>query len=65
LPVSGRVRCAVFDVAGQRVATLADRVEAPGRHELVWSGLGLKPGTYLVRASVAGQIRSVRIVKAD
>jgi hypothetical protein len=36
LPRAGRVRIEAYDLAGARVATLLDRVDGDGGHELVW-----------------------------
>lgn len=46
-PRSARVELAVYDVAGRRVATLADGVYGPGTHEVEWNPAGLGPGVYL------------------
>ncbi|MFH1501695.1 MAG: T9SS type A sorting domain-containing protein [Candidatus Eisenbacteria bacterium] len=48
------VEVSVYDIAGRRVATLADQRFAPGRHELTWAGrnsrgAGLANGVYMVR----------------
>jgi len=61
---TGRVQVHVYDVAGRRVRTLADRVFPAGEHELVWDGTDdagrpLGRGVYFVRSSVqrdAGRI---------
>ena len=51
--LAGRVALRVFDAAGRRVRTLADRTFEPGLHELVWRGdddhgRRVAPGLYLV-----------------
>ncbi len=57
LPEAGRVRAEVFDLAGRRVARLAnDEMLTPGLHSLTWngrqsSGARLASGVYLVRVS--------------
>jgi flagellar hook capping protein FlgD len=64
LPRGGPVKISVYDVAGHRVATLADRVEGPGRRELSWDAMGargepLAAGVYLIEL-VAGTERVTR-----
>lgn len=39
LPEVSHVKVEVFDSSGRRVATLADRTESEGYHELTWNGL--------------------------
>jgi flagellar hook assembly protein FlgD len=50
------VQVAVYDVAGRKVRTLADRVFSPGEHTLTWDGTdddgrGVARGVYFVRSS--------------
>ena len=49
---AGRVRLELLDVSGRVVATLTDRVHAPGRHVVDWDGASaqrMPPGLYFVR----------------
>jgi hypothetical protein len=50
---SGRVRLELLDVSGRVEATLADRVQEPGRHVATWDGVGrrgrLSPGLHFLR----------------
>ena len=66
LPQAGRVRLAVYDVAGRLVRTLVDGVLPSGRHVHVWDGLDeqgmpVKGGVYLARLS-AGASRAQRSI---
>ncbi len=54
-----KVELAVYDVAGRRVATLADRVYDAGVYELEWAPVGVPPGVYLYEMRAAGE-RSVK-----
>jgi hypothetical protein len=47
----GRVTLAVYTVAGQKAAVLADSYMAPGRHTVVWDARGMSSGVYIVRLS--------------
>ncbi len=63
----GRVQLTVYDIAGRRVARLADAVFPPGRHELVWEGRDdaghtQSSGIYLIRMTTAGFQDSQRLV---
>ena len=54
LPTAGHVELAVFDIAGRRVATLADGATLSGTHEVVWNGSGsdgtpVASGVYFAR----------------
>jgi hypothetical protein len=53
---TGRVEVRIYDVAGRRIRTLADRVFAAGEHTLTWDGAdddgrGVGRGVYFVRSS--------------
>ncbi|TMQ73342.1 MAG: T9SS type A sorting domain-containing protein [Candidatus Eisenbacteria bacterium] len=67
LPRAGHVRIAVFNVAGQRVCTLADREQEGGLHAVDFdlersAGHRLGPGVYLVRLEAGNVRRQVRII---
>ena len=64
MPTRGRVTVRLFDLAGRRVATLADGTLEAGAHELRLDTRRLEPGVYLCRLQAAGQTRAVRIVVA-
>ena len=58
----------VFDVRGRRVAAPFAGAVAPGGQRIPWSGRAergnqLPPGVYFVRASAAGETRTVRFVR--
>jgi hypothetical protein len=65
LPSRSRVEIAVFNLLGQRVATLVDAVQSAGRHEAVWTA-GAPSGVYFCRMSAdpldgaGGGFRQVR-----
>ena len=67
LPAPGRVRLAIYDLGGRRVATLADGVEPAGTHVREWSARGaggtrVAPGVYLARLDAAGVRRTRAVV---
>jgi DNA-binding beta-propeller fold protein YncE len=67
LPTGGRASVEVFDLAGRRVATLADGVRPGGTWRLEWRpvaerGGRLDPGVYLVRAKVGLEMCVRRVV---
>jgi len=54
LPVEQRVLMTVYDVRGERVRLLLDRVLPAGHHSMTWAGIGddgrpLAPGVYWIR----------------
>ena len=54
---TGRVQVSIYDVAGRKVRTLADRVFPPGEHTLHWDGTDdtgtkLPRGVYFVRSTL-------------
>ena len=62
---AGNVRLAVYNLLGQRVATLANGPMTPGRHTVNFDGSALASGKYVYRLNVDGQIlsKSMTILK--
>jgi hypothetical protein len=58
----GRVSLAVYDLAGRRVATLADTDLAAGRHEIAWDSSGIASGAYIIRLVTDGRTLNQRLV---
>ena len=60
-----RIRLEVVDVAGRRVARLADGSRAAGAHEIAWdgriAGAPAPAGLYFVRLHAGGQVVNRRI----
>uniref|UniRef100_A0A832I5P0 PA domain-containing protein n=1 Tax=Eiseniibacteriota bacterium TaxID=2212470 RepID=A0A832I5P0_UNCEI len=66
LPAAQRVRIAVYDVSGRRVAVLADGEYAAGTHDVSWSasvaGRGRTAGVYFVRMTAGATSLGRRVV---
>jgi hypothetical protein len=68
LPVSGRARLTVHDVAGRRMAVIAERVLAAGEGSVAWdgrdaAGQAMPAGVYFVRLEAANGVATQRVVK--
>jgi flagellar hook assembly protein FlgD len=66
LPADARVRFSILDVRGRRVATLVERFQAAGPHELQWSGIdrrgnALPSGVYLARLEAGGDVATRKL----
>ncbi|QXD16905.1 T9SS type A sorting domain-containing protein [Rhodocaloribacter litoris] len=61
LPRHATVRLAVYDLAGRRVATLADGDFPPGFHEVTWDARALASGVYLVRLEAGDFVQSRKL----
>ncbi|WP_022834986.1 T9SS type A sorting domain-containing protein [Salisaeta longa] len=55
------VRLDVYNVLGQRVGTLVDETQAPGREELTLDASGWASGVYFLRLQVGETMRSQRV----
>jgi hypothetical protein len=62
LPKSGSVDLAVYDIAGRKVATLAQGVMSAGSHEVSWNGAKAPAGVYLYKLSFEGKTLTNRMV---
>ena len=57
-----RVSLAVYDVRGRLVASLVDRDQGAGPHEVTWTAKGLASGVYLAHLKAGGQVRTSRML---
>jgi glucose/arabinose dehydrogenase len=67
---AGRVRMTLHDLAGRRLAVLADGERASGIQRLVWdgeieAGRGAAPGLYVVRLEAENRSEAIRLVRAE
>jgi len=67
LPAPGDVELAILDLAGQRVAVLAQGVRQPGSHTIRWDGRGdggrlLASGAYLCRLRVGARVEARKLL---
>ena len=70
LPTSAHVRLDVFNLLGQRLATLVDAERSAGMHTAQWDatdavGRAVGAGVYIYRLSSSGQTVSRRMVLVD
>ena len=70
LPTAASVRLEVFNVLGQRVATLVDGEQAAGAHTAVWTatneaGKSVSAGVYIYRLAVGDAMATGRMVLVD
>jgi len=67
VPLAAPVTLRIYDVRGQRVATLVDEDLDAGRHAVVWKGRNERgamaaSGVYMARLEASGTVRERRIV---
>lgn len=62
LPIEGHVRVEVYNIVGQKVATLIDQTKEAGVHYAEWDGSDLSSGMYLIRAEYDNQVKTVKSV---
>ncbi|RPI00522.1 MAG: T9SS C-terminal target domain-containing protein [Calditrichaeota bacterium] len=62
VPTSGQVELAVYNVLGDRVATLVNGVQAAGEHRLQFNAEQLSSGVYLYQLTTASEIITRRMV---
>lgn len=67
LPTAGPLALEILDVAGRRVATLADGGATAGAHEWVWDAAasGAAPGVYVARLVTAGGATTRTLVRLE
>ncbi len=62
LPQQSHVALDVYNVIGQKIATLVDDNQAAGYHEVHFSGSGLPSGVYFYRLTAGGFVRTLKMI---
>jgi hypothetical protein len=62
IPKPGLTKLEIFNIAGQRIETLADEYLMPGNYKTVFDGSKLSSGIYFCRLSVNNFTSSKRMV---
>lgn len=65
LPNDSRVTIVIYDILGQRVATLCDEMQAAGYHQVIWDASEVSTGTYFyqIQADDYSVTRKMLLVK--
>ena len=70
MDVTGPVEIVIFNVRGQRVATLVSDTKAPGTHEVSWNGTTdrgetIASGIYFLRVRLGSErfVKKVAVIK--
>jgi hypothetical protein len=61
LPISGNVRLAVYNLLGQKVATLVDGWTEEGQHAVNWDAAGYSSGIYFYRLTAGDRVFTKRM----
>ncbi|MGD1045807.1 MAG: cellulase family glycosylhydrolase [Bacteroidota bacterium] len=54
LPEEAKVKIEIYNLLGQKVAALVDRIEVPGNHSVTWDAHNYSSGTYFYRMTAEG-----------
>ncbi|MBU0517346.1 T9SS type A sorting domain-containing protein [bacterium] len=54
LPYPQKAEIAVYNLLGQKVATLASGLQMPGQKTLIWDAANYSSGQYFIRMEVSG-----------
>jgi len=57
LPEAGHVEVSVYNIRGERVATLVNERQASGSHTVVWNAEKFGSGVYFIRMQAGGIAR--------
>lgn len=61
IPREGKVKAEVFNISGQKVATLLNGEVTSGRHSIVWNASGVSAGTYFCMINYGNVNRTVKM----
>ena len=54
MPLIGTANVSIYDMLGQKVATLVDEVKSPGSYSVIWNAEGFASGTYFANITLYG-----------
>jgi hypothetical protein len=66
LPVSSEVNLSIYNVLGQKITTLVDKMQTPGTYEVQWDASGYPSGVYYYQLNCTGgflQTRKLLLLK--
>jgi hypothetical protein len=65
LPEKNRVKLAVYNVVGQKVAELTNGVVAAGEHSVTWTATDVPSGIYIYQLEVGSEVftRKMTLIK--
>jgi hypothetical protein len=59
---TGQVKLDIYNILGEKVASLVDGVQNAGSHQLVWSPVNLASGVYLYRLETEGFVQTKKLI---
>ena len=59
---TGRVKLEIYNILGEKVASLVDGVQKAGNHQLEWSPRNLSSGVYLYRLETEGSVQTRKLM---
>jgi len=62
LPMTTDVDLSIFNLLGQKVATLVNKKQAPGRYQVQWDAGGFASGVYYYRLSSGKFVETKKLV---
>ena len=62
LPNSGPVSIVIYNLLGQRVASIFEGEEQAGRHTITWDAASFPTGVYFARLEIGDQSQSIKMV---
>ncbi len=62
IPKRQKVTLSIYNLLGQRTATLLDTEQDEGLHTAVWNATGMPSGVYICRLEVPGQFQTVKLL---
>ena len=67
IPADGNVTLEIFNIKGQRILTLVDKIESEGKHSVIWngkdqSGANCSSGVYFYRLTNGSKIETRKMI---
>ena len=62
LPQRDQVTFAIYNILGQRIATLFDDIQSAGQHQAIWQAADIASGVYIARLQASSQVKNIKIL---
>jgi len=59
LPITSEIELSIYNILGQKVATLVSKKQPAGRYQVEWDASRFASGVYFYRLSAEGRAQSV------
>ena len=62
IPINSQITINIYNILGQKVATLFDGMQQPGHHTITWNAIDAPSGIYFAQVQYRNHIKTIKMV---